>query len=160
MLRDHGQRERYFHAVEGSNSRLDAIQAAFLRVKLPHLRAWNTARRDVARRYDAAFAQLEGVRCVQVREDSLPSRHLYVVHAERRDALRAFLAARGVQTGLHYPLPLHLQECYRSLAMPAGTFPDAEWSAARALSLPIFPGMAPAQIEAVIRGVIEFVSTC
>ena len=160
MLRDHGQRERYLHSVEGGNSRLDAIQAAFLRVKLPRLRAWNDARRDVARRYDAAFAQLEGIRCVQIREETLPSRHLYVVHAERRDALRAFLAARGIQTGLHYPLPLHLQECYRPLGMSAGAFPGAEWSAARALSLPIFPGMAPAQIEAVIRGVIEFVSAC
>jgi UDP-2-acetamido-2-deoxy-ribo-hexuluronate aminotransferase len=97
---------------------------------------------------------------VQVREESLPSRHLYVVHAERRDDLRAFLAARGVQTGLHYPLPLHLQECYRPLGMSAGAFPGAEWSAARALSLPIFPGMAPAQIAAVIRGVEEFVSAC
>lgn len=160
MLRDHGQRERYIHSLEGSNCRLDAIQAAFLRVKLPRLQAWNASRRDIARRYDAAFEKLEGVRSVRIREETLPSRHLYVVHAERRDALRAFLAARGVQTGLHYPLPLHLQECYGALGMPAGAFPAAEWSASRTLSLPIFPAMAPEQIEAVIRGVTEFVSAC
>jgi dTDP-4-amino-4,6-dideoxygalactose transaminase len=156
MLRDHGQRERYRHHLEGTNSRIDAIQAGFLRVKLRHLAAWNAARQEIAARYDAALRRSGGVRLVEVLPHGISSRHLYVIHVERRDALRAFLGNRGIQSGLHYPLPLHLQECYRPLGIAAGSFPQAEWSAARVLSLPIFPEMTEAQVSAVIRGVGEF----
>ena len=160
MLRDHGQSERYRHRLEGTNSRIDAIQAGFLRVKLRHLAAWNAARREIAARYDAAFRRINGVRVVEVLPHSVPSRHLYVIHAERRDALQALLRDRGIQSGLHYPLPLHLQECYRPLGISAGSFPHAEWSAARVLSLPIFQEMTGEQVEAVIDGVEEFASSC
>jgi dTDP-4-amino-4,6-dideoxygalactose transaminase len=160
MLRDHGQAERYRHRLEGANCRMDAIQAALLRVKLRHLAEWNLARREIAVRYDAAFARSAGVRPVEVLPHNTPSRHLYVVHAERRDALRAFLGERGIQTGLHYPQPLHLQECYRPLGIAPGSFPHAEWSAARVLSLPIYQEMTPAQTSAVIRGVEEFAAAC
>ncbi|HUG79488.1 MAG TPA: DegT/DnrJ/EryC1/StrS family aminotransferase [Burkholderiales bacterium] len=160
MLRDHGQSERYRHRLEGTNSRIDAIQAGFLRVKLRHLAAWNEARREIGARYDAAFFGIEGVRAVDVLPHCKPSRHLYVIHAERRDALRAFLRERGIQSGLHYPLPLHLQECYRGLGIGAGAFPHAEWSAARVLSLPIFPEMTHTQAQAVIRGVEQFATAC
>jgi dTDP-4-amino-4,6-dideoxygalactose transaminase len=160
MLRDHGQSERYRHRLEGTNSRIDAIQAGFLSVKLRHLAGWNEARRDIAARYDAAFRGITDVRAVEILPHSVSSRHLYVIHAERRDALRSFLRDRGIQSGLHYPLPLHLQECYRRPGIGAGAFPQAEWSAARVLSLPIFPEMANAQVQAVIRGVEQFASAC
>ena len=156
MLRDHGQSEKYRHQLEGSNGRMDAIQAGFLRVKLRRLAAWNAARREIAMRYDAALRGTEGIQVLEQPPHSISSRHLYVVHAERRDALRAFLRDRGIQSGLHYPEPLHLQECYRPLGIAAGSFPRAEWSAARVLSLPIFAEMTPAQVDAVIRGVREF----
>lgn len=160
MLRDHGQSEKYVHRLEGANSRIDSIQAGFLRVKLRHLAAWNAARRDIAARYDAAFATLAGIEPVRVLPHNVPSRHLYVIHADRRDELRAFLRDRGIQSGLHYPFPLHLQECYRALGIPARSFPHAERSASRALSLPIFPEMTDAQVGAVIRGVESFAPAC
>ncbi|HEX7052605.1 MAG TPA: DegT/DnrJ/EryC1/StrS family aminotransferase [Burkholderiales bacterium] len=160
MLRDHGQAERYRHRLEGGNARMDAIQAGFLRVKLRHLRAWNAARGEVARRYDAGLRGVPGVQPVQVRADCVSSRHLYVVHAEQRDRLQAFLHERAIRTGLHYPLPLHLQECYRHLGHGAGSFPRAEWSAARVLSLPMFPEMTPAQSDAVLGAVREFAAAC
>jgi dTDP-4-amino-4,6-dideoxygalactose transaminase len=156
MLRDHGQAERYLHRMEGSNCRMDAIQAGFLRVKLRRLPAWNEARRRLAARYDAAFRRLAGLRVVEIAPHATPARHLYVIHAERRDALRAFLRDRGVGTGLHYPVPLHLQECYRRLGLGAGAFPHAEWSAERVLSLPLYPEMTEAQSDAVIGAVSEF----
>lgn len=156
MLRDHGQSEKYRHRLEGSNARMDAIQAGFLRVKLRRLADWNAARREIAARYDAALRGVEGIHVLEQRPHGISSRHLHVIHAERRDALRAFLHDRGIQAGLHYPEPLHLQECYRPLGITAGSFPQAEWSAARVLSLPIFPEMTRAQVDAVIRGVLEF----
>lgn len=158
MLRDHGQSEKYRHPLEGSNGRIDAIQAGFLRVKLRRLAAWNAVRREIAARYDAALRGTEGIQVLEQLPHGISSRHLYVIHAERRDALRAFLRDRGIQSGLHYPEPLHLQECYRPLGIAAGSFPQAEWSAARVLSLPIFPEMTRAQVDAVIRGVQEFAS--
>jgi dTDP-4-amino-4,6-dideoxygalactose transaminase len=160
MLRDHGQARRYYHRVEGSNGRMDAIQAGILRVKLRHLPAWNAARREVARRYDAGLRGARGVRPVEVRADRLSAHHLYVIHAEQRDRLQSFLSERGIRTGLHYPQALHLQECYRPLGLGAGSFPHAEWSAARVLSLPIFPEMTPAQSDTVIGAVREFAASC
>jgi dTDP-4-amino-4,6-dideoxygalactose transaminase len=158
MLRDHGQAERYHHRLEGTNSRLDSIQAALLRVKLPHLAQWNEARRAIAEHYDAAFSDLRDVRPVRRAPRADSSRHLYVVHAERRDALRAFLAQRGIQTGLHYPVPLHLQECYRTRGIAHGSLPNTEWSAQRVLSLPLFPEMTPPQVASVVRAVQDFAS--
>ncbi len=160
MLRDHGQARRYYHRVEGSNARMDAIQAGILRVKLRHLPAWNAARREVARRYDAGLRGARGVRPVEVRADRVSAHHLYVIHAEQRDRLQSFLSERGIRTGLHYPQALHLQECYRPLGLGAGSFPHAEWSAARVLSLPIFPEMTPAQSDTVIGAVREFAASC
>jgi len=160
MLRDHGQSERYRHVMEGTNSRIDAMQAGFLCVKLRYLKDWNAARRNIAARYDVAFASLNALQTLKMRPGCISSRHLYVVHAERRDALRAFLRERGIDTALHYPVPLHLQECYRASFPGPGAFPHAEWSAARVLSLPLFPEMTEAQVSAVIRGVEEFSAAC
>jgi len=160
MLRDHGQSEKYLHRFEGANSRMDAIQAGFLRVKLGRLAAWNSARRAIASQYDAAFEPMDGVQPVRVLPHNVPSRHLYVLHVERRDALREFLRQRGVHTAMHYPLPLHLQECYRPLGLAAGSFPRAEYSAAHLVSLPLYPEMTQAQVQAVIGGVARFVGAC
>lgn len=157
MLRDHGQERKYHHALEGSNARLDAIQAGFLRVKLRRLPAWNQARRDLADRYDAAFASLPGVRPVAVRPGNTPARHLYVIHVDDREGLARRLAEHHIQTGLHYPLPLHLQPCYAHLGLPPGSFPHAERSAATLLSLPLFPEMTAEQADRVIAAVAGFV---
>lgn len=156
QLRDHGQSSKYFHRREGSNARLDAMQAGFLSVKLPHLPEWNRQRRDICARYDAAFAPLPWLRPVSVRDHGLPARHLYVVHLARRDALAKQLLAQGIHTGLHYPLPLHLQECYARLGYGRGAFPVAEELAETLLSLPLFPGMTEAQVTRVIQAVQAF----
>ena len=159
MLRDHGQSEKYLHRMEGANGRMDAIQAGFLRVKLPYLSAWNATRRKIAEAYDAAFAACPIDR-VQVLAHNVSSHHLYVIRVEERDALREFLRQRGIHTAMHYPVPLHLQECYRDLGVPAGSYPNAERSAARLLSLPLYPEMTQVQADAVIRGVHDFFGKC
>lgn len=157
MLRDHGQKEKYIHRLEGYNARLDAIQAGVLRLKLRRLAGWNARRREIAARYLEAFADLPAVRPVQPAPDSLPVWHLFVVHVPQRDLVRQRLAARDIQTGLHYPVPLHLQQCYARLGYKAGDFPEAERSAASLLSLPMFPEMTAAQTEAVIAAVRDAV---
>jgi len=156
MLREHGQREKYVHKLSGGNHRLDAIQAAFLRIKLPHLEGWNQRRRDISGTYDAAFAACPRIRAVKIRPEAEPSRHIYVVHTPHRQALAEHLAARGIATGLHYPLPLHLQECYAHLGLGPGSFPVAERLASELLSLPLFPGMTAGQVKRVMDAVLEF----
>ncbi len=156
MLREHGQKEKYIHRLEGSNARLDAIQAGFLRVKLARLEGWNQRRRAIAQAYDQAFAKCGWVRPVQVRPQGVPSRHLYVIHVARRDALAEHLKALNIHTGLHYPLPLHLQECYAHLGLGRGSFPRAERAAEELLSLPLFPEMTEEQVRRVIEGVLSF----
>ena len=156
MLREHGQKEKYIHRLEGSNARLDAIQAGFLRVKLARLEGWNQRRRASAQAYDQAFAGSGWVRPVQVRPQGVPARHLYVIHVARRDALADHLKSLNIHTGLHYPLPLHLQECYAHLGLGRGSFPRAERAAEELLSLPLFPEMTEEQVRRVINGVLSF----
>jgi dTDP-4-amino-4,6-dideoxygalactose transaminase len=156
VLRDHGQQQKYIHVTEGRNGRLDAIQAGFLRAKLPYLEEWNARRRALSSRYDEAFGDLGWIRPAAVPVHNLPARHLYVVHTAHRDLLAAHLAAENIQTGLHYPRPLHLQECYARLGHKEGAFPVAEELAATLLSLPLFPGMKDEQIERVIDAVVSF----
>lgn len=155
-LRDHGQVRRYVHSMEGYNGRLDAIQAGLLRAKLPHLSRWNEERRAIALRYDRAFAGAPGVRPVAVLPGNESARHLYVVHVADRDGLASHLAARNIQSGLHYPIPLHLQECYAHLGYAKGSLPHAEKAAAELLSLPLFPGMTDAQVDRVAAEVLAF----
>jgi len=156
MIRDHGQAKKYHHDMEGYNGRLDAIQAGVLRIKLRALDQWNASRRGAAERFDAAFSGFSRVRPVAVGKDNLPARHLYVVHAEDRGALAAHLDKRGIDTALHYPIPLHLQNCYKAMGYAPGTFPMAEQSAATLLSLPMFPGMSEEQITRIIDAVAEY----
>lgn len=156
MLREHGQRVKYYHAAEGYNGRLDALQAGFLRVKLRHLDGWNAARRKVAARYDAAFAELDWVDPVVVKPHNDSCHHLYVIHVPDRDALQEHLKTKKIASGLHYPLPLHLQECYAHLGLRPGSFPEAERSASRLLSLPIFPELDADRVSRVVEGVKSF----
>jgi dTDP-4-amino-4,6-dideoxygalactose transaminase len=155
-LRDHGQKQKYVHVREGYNARLDALQAGFLRVKLRHLEGWNQRRREAAAWYDRDLADLERVRPVQVQPWNVPARHLYVVHAAQRDALQTYLKGRGITCGLHYPIPLHLQACYAALGYGPGSLPQAEWSAARVLSLPLYPELEAEQVRRVVAAVRAF----
>ncbi len=152
-LRNVGQRGRSEHVVRGTNSRLDSLQAAVLSVKLPHLDERNRRRRAHAARYAALLADA-GV----VTPDPAPAHvfHLYVVRSPRRDALRAHLAASGVETGIHHPAPVHLLPAYRDLGYAPGAFPVAERLAGEILSLPMYAALAPSQIERVAATVREF----
>jgi dTDP-4-amino-4,6-dideoxygalactose transaminase len=154
MLRDHGQRQKYLHALEGCNARMDELQACALRIKLRHLDAWNDARRRWAAIYNAALAG-SGAEPVAIAAGNVSNYHLYVVHAANRDALKDRLAAAGIGSGLHYPVPLHLQECYASLGEAAGAYPNAERSAARLLSLPMYPELGEERARHVAESVLR-----
>jgi dTDP-4-amino-4,6-dideoxygalactose transaminase len=145
LYRNHGQEDKYTHRVAGYCDRLHNLQAALLLVKLPHLAAWNEARRAAARDYDSALAGSPGVTVTELGERVEAVYHLYVVMVEDRDKVRQRLGERGVETGIHYPVPLHLQPAYESLGYAAGDFPVAEQRARRMLSLPMFPEIDEAQ---------------
>jgi dTDP-4-amino-4,6-dideoxygalactose transaminase len=150
MLREHGQVKKYYHDLEGYNGRLDALQAAFLRVKLRHLDGWNAQRRAAAVNYGEL---LSGIAEVVPPFELYRSRgvyHLYVIRNNDRDALAAHLNSQGVSTGLHYPLPVHLQTCYREWSYGAGSLPVTERTAAGILSLPMFPGLAVSAQQRVV----------
>jgi len=146
LLANHGERTKYEHVLaNGRNSRLDAIQAAVLRVKLPHLEAWNRARRAVAARYAHELRDLP-LRLPSERPGTECVYHQYAVRSAGRDRLREALAERGVATSIHYPRALHLQDGFRGLGYPPGSFPVAERYAAEVLSLPMSPFLSDAQI--------------
>ena len=140
VLRDHGSKPKYHHAVIGGNFRLDALQAAVLRVKLPHLPSAIAARRANADHYRALFAATDVTEAVRLPRD-VPE-HVYnqfVIRVPRRDELRAYLARCGVSTAIYYPVPFHLQPCFSHLGYRRGSLPEAEKAAAEVLALPIFP---------------------
>jgi len=151
LYRNHGQVDKYTHAVVGYCDRLHNLQAALLLTKLRRLDAWNEARRVAARRYDRLLAGLTGVTPMRCHKDVEPVYHLYVVQVDERDRVQEHLAAAGVQTGIHYPLPLHLQPAYARLGYARGDFPVAEKLAERILSLPMFPHITPDQQEYVVE---------
>src|SRR3989441_3421014 len=155
MLRDHGQSKKYFHDIEGYNGRLDAIQAGVLRVKLRHLANWNEQRREGARGYDELLADAEEMVILpHVPSWSRPVYHLYVVRVADREALQKDLAAAGIGTGIHYPIPLHLAKAYEAVGFRRGDFPVAELVASQVLSLPMFPGLSLEQQERVVTCVV------
>lgn len=155
-LRTHGSVKTYYHEEVGYNSRLDALQAAVLAAKLPHLEAWSAARRRNARAYDAAFADLDGVRTPVIDPANESIYNQYTLRAERRDELQAFLKERGVGNAVYYPLPLHLQPCFAYLGYKEGDFPESERAAKEAVSLPVFPELTDSQRDEVITAVRAF----
>ncbi len=148
MLRDHGQSRRYYHDVVGFNYRMASIQAAALRVKLPYLDGWNAARRDRARHYGRALAGLP-VTTPDASNDGEPIYHLYVIRAANRDGLRDHLTAQGIGSGIHYPVPIHLQQAYAGTGWSMGALPVTELVAGRILSLPMYAELTNNQIELV-----------
>ena len=158
MLRDHGQAKKYYHDIEGYNGRLDAIQAGILDVKLGYLREWNDRRREAAARYSQLLADTPGVTIPFEPATVKPVYHLYVVQVEERNAVIKHLAQHGIGTGIHYPVPLHLQRAYSTLNLQPGAFPVAERSAARIVSLPMFPQITAAQQERVTTQLLQAIS--
>ena len=157
MLRDHGSAKKYFHDIEGYNGRLDSIQAAMLRVKLKHLARWNEQRRGAARVYDELFTPMAGSIARPFEPDYSKSvYHLYVVRTAFRDELQKHLAAAGVGTGIHYPVPVHLQKAYSAMGWKKGDFPVAEEAADQILSLPMYAGLQAFDQQRVVEAVAEF----
>jgi dTDP-4-amino-4,6-dideoxygalactose transaminase len=157
ILRDHGQARKYHHTMVGWNCRMDGIQAAILRIKLRHLDRANQLRRSHAVHYDRALGSVEEV--------IIPSQtawvrhvyHIYAIRVQERNEVMRFLAEKGIGCGVHYPVPIHLQEAYGSLGYQRGAFPIAEQCATEFVSLPMFPELAPTQVERVAEGVKEAV---
>jgi dTDP-4-amino-4,6-dideoxygalactose transaminase len=156
MLRDHGQAKKYYHEIEGYNGRLDALQAGLLSVKLRHLATWNAKRRQAAARYQEMFEQAScGVVLPYEPRDSQPVYHLYVVQVAERDALQVELSRVNIGTGIHYPIPLHLQKAYASMNLGRGEFPVVERAAERILSLPMFPTLAEPDQKRVVDAIVR-----
>ena len=168
MLRQHGMRRRYYHDEIGWNTRMDGLQGAILTVKLKYIAAWNSARRTVARRYHALFhaAGLAESGPWPAHAVVLPHEvpgshhvwHQYVVRTRRRDALREFLAIRGIGSEIYYPVPLHLQDALKSLGYNQGSFPESERAAREVLALPIFPELREDEQQTVVAAIAEFLS--
>jgi dTDP-4-amino-4,6-dideoxygalactose transaminase len=156
VLRNYGSRVKYYNEVKGFNSRLDAVQAAMLRVKLRSLEEWNERRREAARRYLRALEGVPGLALPFVPDYADPVWHLFVVRHQERDALQQHLAAAGVGTIIHYPVPPHLQEAYRELGLGPGRLPVAEAMAREILSLPMGPHLSADAQEQVISAVHSF----
>lgn len=155
-LRMHGSSERYYHAEVGLNSRLDAIQAAVLRVKLAHLDRWNEGRRGNAARYGERLSRLDGVTVPAEAEYGASVYNQYVIRAERRDELMGFLRREGVGCEVYYPLPLHRQECFAFLGGSEGDFPESERAARETLALPVYPELEEEQVGYVIDTITRF----
>lgn len=156
-LRTHGSVKTYYHEEVGYNSRLDALQAAVLRAKLPHLAAWSAKRRDHAAYYTKAFEGLSPhVKPPVISAENESIFNQYTIRCERRDALQAYLTARKIGTSIYYPLPLHLQPCFAYLGYREGQLPHSERAAREVLSLPVYPELTTAQQDEVIAAVREF----
>lgn len=158
LLRGHGSQPKYYHKILGGNFRLDALHAAVLRVKLPHLDAWHAARQRVAAYYTHAFADAGLAGRVQA-PAMVQSRHVfnqYVARVEKRDALRQHLAQLKISTETYYPLPLHLQECFAQLGHQVGDFPESERAAQQTVALPMYPELTTGQQERVVAAIAEF----
>jgi dTDP-4-amino-4,6-dideoxygalactose transaminase len=156
-FRNNGEAKKYECSEKGWNARLDTLQAAVLRVKLPHLPEWNRKRGEHAVRYRALLAGIGGLRVQSLIPGATHVHHLFMVEMEQRDALKKYLEERGVQTGIHYPIPVHLQAAYSDLGYQKGAFPNAEYLAARILSLPMFAELTEDQIVYVCEQVRSFV---
>lgn len=155
-LRTHGSRRTYYHEIVGYNSRLDALQAAVLRAKLPHLAGWSAARRRNAAYYDAAFADVAEIATPWIDPANTSIYNQYTIRVTQRDALQAHLKERGIGSNVYYPLPLHLQPCFAYLGYAEGQCPEAERASHEVLSLPVYPELTTAQLDEVIAAVRGF----
>src|SRR5216684_3808986 len=157
VLRGHGAKPKYYHRVVGGNFRLDAIHAAVVSAKLPHLDAWTAARQRNAKRYDQLFREAElpiGLPAVAT------NRHIfnqYVIRSSSRDQLQAFLKKKGVGSEVYYPVPMHLQDCFAYLGIKAGAFPESERAAKESLAIPVYPELKDSQARYVVESIGEFV---
>lgn len=158
MLRDHGQAQKYYHDIEGYNGRLDALQAGLLHAKLAHLAKWNSQRRERAAEYNRLLAATDDVVAPFEPSWSRAVYHLYVIRAEDRDGMMNHLKKAGIGTGIHYPIPLHLQKAYAAMNYRQGDFPVTEKAAAEIVSLPMFPQLTAPQQARVVEEVVNFAS--
>jgi dTDP-4-amino-4,6-dideoxygalactose transaminase len=156
VLRNYGSRRKYYNEVKGFNSRLDSLQAAFLRVKVPHLDEWNSKRREIARQYLDGLAGLPGLELPGVAATADPVWHVFAVRHSQRDPLQCYLADFGIGTLIHYPVPPHLSGAYAEAGYKKGAFPLAESLAETVLSLPIGPHLSSAQVATIIDRVAAF----
>jgi len=156
MFSNHGREDKYLHEFEGINSRLDAIQAALLRVLLPLVDEWNEKRRTAARWYDEELSGLAEVTCPKVLPDTTPTYHVYVILVPDRDALQAHLAANGIETGIHYPYSLNVLPAYAHLGQGKGSFPRAEYACEHMLSLPMHPAITREEVSQVSDTIRKF----
>jgi dTDP-4-amino-4,6-dideoxygalactose transaminase len=155
MIRDHGSEQRYYHDLIGFNGRLDEVQAVVLRAKLPHLNSWNEQRRQVAAKYNELLKGLP-VKTPLIKVENVPVYHQYVVQTSRRDELQAWLKDKGIATGIHYPIPVHLQNSTRYLGYKPGDLPVTETAVKNILSLPMYAELTMDQIQAVAEAIREF----
>jgi len=155
-LRDHGQSKKYYHDMEGYNGRLDSIQAGFLTVKLRYLAEWNNKRQVAAHKYDQLFSPVDGVIAPYCPDWAQAIYHLYVIRVQDRAGLQKHLAAAKVDTGIHYPVPLHLQKAYYGLGYQQGDLPIAERAASEIVSLPMYPHLTAEQQSRVVDEVVRF----
>jgi dTDP-4-amino-4,6-dideoxygalactose transaminase len=156
MLRDHGQSRKYYHDIEGYNGRLDSLQAGLLSVKLRHLAKWNRQRQEAAARYNQLLLSADGLVAPHCPSWSRPVHHLYVVRVADREGLRKHLADAKIDSGIHYPIPLHLQKAYESFGFKKGDFPVTEKIASEILSLPMFAGLLADQQKQVVESISQF----
>lgn len=158
LLRDHGSRKKYEHEIVGHNFRLDTLQAAILKIKLPHLDGWNAGRRKHAEYYNHHLRGLPGIVVPACAESCESVFHLYVVQVDNRDAVQNAMREANIQTGIHYPTPIHLQPAYRELGHMPGDFPVAEKLSGRILSLPMYAELTEAQQDRVIDVLVKSAS--
>jgi dTDP-4-amino-4,6-dideoxygalactose transaminase len=158
ILRDHGQTRKYHHMMVGWNCRMDGIQAAVLRIKLSHLEKANQLRRSHAAHYDQALAGIAGIALPTEMVSARHVYHIYAIRVQDRDEVIRFLAEEGIECGVHYPVPIHLQEAYRNIGYRLGAFPIAERCAREFVSLPIFPELSPGEVAMIAARVKEAVA--
>ena len=157
-LRNDGSSKRYIHEKIGIKSRLDSIQAAILNIKLPHLKQGNIKRRRLAMTYKELLKNIPGITIPKETKDAVHAYHLYVIEAEKRNELQSYLKKYGIETGIHYPIPIHLQKVYKNEKYERGDFPVTEEKARKILSLPMFPELTKKEIKYICQTISNFMS--
>ena len=156
MLRDHGQSKKYKHNFLGYNYRMDGFQGAVLNIKLNYLQDWTDKRNRIAKKYSDGLQNIKNLQIPCIQNNSISAFHLYVIHTKKREQLAEYLEEHGIMTGMHYPIPIHLQKAYSYLGYKKGDFVNSEKNAKECLSLPMYPEMTDLQIDRVIKIVVSF----